>query len=115
MEPAVRTDIKPVRMTRHANQRMSEQGMTYNRAVYMLLHSVDEHPVHMGRYKAMRYHGNEGVRYLRYGTYIFTVKDKPDRKTGMDITLVITVTDQRLTLKMDKVPPDLKGKLWMVM
>lgn len=103
MDKVVREDIKPIRITRHAQQRMDEFKISYKKLVWLLLHSTQEKEPHKGKWKEEKYHGNEGVKYYRNGVYVFTVRNQIDRKTGKDITLVITVTDQRVNL--DQVPP----------
>lgn len=104
MEQAVqRDDIKPIRVTKHAQQRMDEFKMSYKALVWNLLHSVPEKEGGKGKWKEEKYGGNEGIKYYRSGTYIFTVKNKKDDRTGKEITLVITLCDQRIDL--EEVPP----------
>lgn len=112
MESLVREDIKPVRMTTHAIERMKLFGLAYKRLVYMLYHADDEKPLHLGKFKERKYNGNDGVKYLRFGPYVFTVINKPDKKTGRDITLVITLNDQRSTLQETKHTRLTEGGTW---
>ncbi len=101
-KPPGRTDIKPVRLTNHARARMEEFGLTYEKVVGMLLHSEEENPK-MDEYKREKYGDyQDGIQYYRNGTYIFTVRHTEDFKNGKEITLVITLTDQRLPAGLTK-------------
>jgi len=81
---------------------MEEFGLAYNKVVGMLLHSEEEHP-EIDEYKREKYGDyQDGVQYYRNGTYIFTVRHTTDRMTGKEITLIITLTDQRLPAGLTK-------------
>lgn len=100
MEQTIRRDdIKPIRVTKHAQERMDQFKISYKKLVWLMLNSVPDKDPHKGKWKEKKYNGNDGIRYYRNGSFIFTVKDKKDEHSGKDITLVITVTDQRIGLK----------------
>ncbi len=99
MVGSVNSFIGLVRTTKHATVRMEEANMPYKKLVFMLLHGEYEKlPKDLSRQKRRRYNGNEEVFYVRYGPYVFTCVNKKDGQ-DRDITLVITMIDQRETLK----------------
>jgi len=98
MEQSVRTSIiRKIRTTKHAEERMKECNMSYGKLVFCLLHAEPVKPIHSSAYKKERYNGNKDIYYMQFETYVFTCLNKVN-KNG-EITLVITVTDQRVTLK----------------
>lgn len=85
--------------TYHAKQRMAESHVSYKQGVRLLLQAEPDKPIHGYRYKKEKYNGNYGVVYFRWGTFIFTGKRVLDKRTGDPTFLVITFTDQRLTVR----------------
>lgn len=87
----------PVVWSYHAKERIRESNMSLHTAYYFLCNAEKEKNP-MVQYKRQKYHGNNGVKYLRYGSYIFTGKQVIDKRTNEPIFIIITFTDQRVTL-----------------
>lgn len=81
----------------HAKDRLREFRISLSTAYYDLCDATQEKAPN-GKYKKERYNGNQGIVYLRFGPVIFTGKRILDFRTRDPIFLVITVTDQRVTL-----------------
>lgn len=93
------TDLR-IKFTKHAQERMLEAGLTYKQSIWMLQTAIKEKPQGMGKYKRSRYGAEqEYVSYWRNGTVIFTVLKKNDFRTSQPIILVLTIIDQRVTLR----------------
>lgn len=88
----------PVVFTRHARERMKLWNLSQSRAYHMLCEAIPDRAPDR-KFKEKRYHGNYGVKYLRWGNFIFTGKEMLDKMTREPIFLIITVTDQRIMLR----------------
>lgn len=86
--------------TGHARQRAKLYGISYPQLQEMFEDSQPEKmPKDMisNSYKKYR-DKQEGVFYRRNGAVVMVAKDTQDSKTGEDITLLITLCDQRVNL-----------------
>ncbi len=86
--------------TKHAIERLQESGLPLKGGVSLVEESQEEKlPRDVIESKREKYNGNQGVFYRRNGTFVFVTKYIIDRFTFRPILLVLTLTDQRVTLK----------------
>ncbi|MBV6446385.1 MAG: hypothetical protein IFNCLDLE_02683 [Ignavibacteriaceae bacterium] len=86
----------------HAKERLKESNVSVSKAAYMLYNAEKEKlDKNLRQYKNKRY-GDEEQLFYRYGTFIFTLRKIKDKYSGDECYLVLTVTDQRLTLHLYK-------------
>jgi hypothetical protein len=90
---------KKVVFTHHARERFPECNFnSISDAVKSFLESVEDKSLKkfkdMKDYKNNKYSQNDVARYNRNGTIIFTYTEKTDKFTHTPIYLVITVTNQ---------------------
>lgn len=84
--------------TRHAHDRLRECQLTIAKASWMLYSAeVDDLPKDIKRYKREKY-GADSL-HLRYGTILFTLVPAIDKYTGDPIYLVLSVFDQRISIR----------------
>jgi hypothetical protein len=87
----------------HAKERLLESGIGIGKASYMLYNAEPEKlPRNLRESKYKKYGENENEIYLRYDTFIFTLRPIKDKYTGDECYLVLTVTDQRVTFEVPK-------------
>jgi hypothetical protein len=83
--------------THHAKERVYEFRLTVKQAIRLLLNAEKEKDsLHLKRH--LKYGRDTAITY-RNGTYLFMVLDQKDKFTGEDISLVVTMCDQRINLK----------------
>lgn len=84
--------------TNHALSMMENFNIPFKKAIWMLQTATQETPPDI-EYKFEKYgESQKDISFWRHGTCIFTVKNEIHRKTGEPIVLVITITDQRVTI-----------------
>jgi len=92
-------NMKPLRFTRHARDRMKENQLDERRVINLFNDAFEEKlPYDLRRRKHTKYRGQSHARYFRNGPYVMTITEKKDTFTGEDINLLITIIDQRVTL-----------------
>lgn len=89
---------KPIFFSNHALERMTEFKLTKSAVILMIQQGTKEKIKNMA-WKKEKYHGNEGVTYIRYDYYIITLAETKDKRTNDPAYCVITVTDQRIHIR----------------
>ena len=87
---------RPVKYTKHFQERLREINMRPGRLLYVLPLAVPEKPPEMS---VKKFQDNDDVFWLRFGTLIFTLKAIHDRVDDVDVYLLLSVYDQRLDLR----------------
>lgn len=85
--------------TNHSAERLREFHLPYWRMRQLVETAIEVKPIHGAQYKAYKYgEANSGVVHLQNGPWVFTVKNVV-QKSGEEVILLITVFDQRMSLK----------------
>lgn len=98
-------ELKPsrkIKVTRHARDRIAESQLTLDEAIAMIRESQQEKSLHNRdkKYKREKYgEDQDHVTYWRSGSCIFTLMEKLDNVTNEPIYLLITMTNQVITIR----------------
>ena len=90
--------MNKVIFTSHARDRLAEiEDMPLKKAVWGLHNKAVEEKLEKGLRKGKK--DGDSFRYYRWGSIIYSTVETTDKITGEDIVLVVTITDQKATIK----------------
>lgn len=82
--------------TNHAKERLKQFGLSLAKANWLLYTGIEEKlPKLLKMAKVRKY---EVAKYVRNGSFIFTLIDTSDKYSGDDVYLVVSVYDQRMDI-----------------
>lgn len=93
---------RSIKVTKHARDRIAESQLTVEEAIAMIWKSESEKSLNKKdkKYKREKYGAEqERVSYWRNGPCIFTLMEKLDDITKEPIYLLITMTNQEITMR----------------
>lgn len=93
---------RQIKVTRHARERIAESQLTVADAIVMIRESQQEKSLNSKdkKYKREKYgEQQDHVTYWRFGSCIFTILEKLDDVTQEPIYLLITMTNQVITVR----------------
>lgn len=91
-----------VKATQHARERAELYRLSFKKFMWLALSSFEEKLPDDMREKKIAKWGYAALSF-RNGPYIFSIKKTPDRETGEDIYLILTIFDQQLDIDTPKI------------